>query len=107
MTVQRMTFGRAVLAALADPVRYLGGGPTTGTTNTYTVTDAPAMLLSNGGGKLTFRPTKVVVDYRNGRFHRMRISGPAPGHAGYKVVRRFDRERDVPEWAHKYLGENI
>lgn len=105
MTEQRMSFGRALLHALADPYGYLTGGATT-TTNTYTFTDAPEMTVTDKAGTVTFLAAKVAVSYRNRRFQQLEISGPTLGHEGFHTIRRFYRERDVPEWARKYLGED-
>lgn len=79
---------------------------TTSTFNTYEVTDAPQMPTTGRARNTTFQPDEVAVEYRNGRFHQMRIAGPAVGHEAFRVIRNIDRERDVPEWARTYLGED-
>ncbi|MEV0214332.1 hypothetical protein [Micromonospora sp. NPDC050695] len=106
MNRQRQSFGRALLHALADPYGYLTGGTTT-TTNTYLDLDAPQMPATSKAGTVTFTPEQIEVTYHGARFRQMEISGPANGHEQFNIIRRFDRERDVPEWARKYLGEDM
>ncbi|GGM27506.1 hypothetical protein GCM10011608_10370 [Micromonospora sonchi] len=79
----------------------------TETTNTYPADGAPPMDVTRNTGTVQFRPERVTVEHRNGRFVRMEIAGPVVGGPdGYHVIRRFDRERDVPEWARTYLNDN-
>jgi hypothetical protein len=82
--------------------------PVTTTTNTYAAGDHPRMpITSSTRTAITFKPEEIIVSYRNGRFHRMEISGLTDGHPGFRAIRTFSREQDVPEWACMYLGEDV
>ena len=107
MTAPRMTFGRALLFALANPSGYIAAAAAAETTTkTFMVADAPDMPITAASTAMTFRPEWVTVTRMNGRFRHMEISGPTAVHERFNTIRRFDREKDVPEWARKYLGED-
>jgi len=76
------------------------------TTDTYMVMDAPTMPITITARAMDFQPEQVIVYRTGGRFRQMEISGPTIGHEGFNTIRRFDRERDVPEWARTYLAED-
>lgn len=73
---------------------------TTTVTETHTLDVAPDMP-----GRITFRPDVLAVEYRNGRFRQLRVSGSAVAYPGVRVTRQFDKLRDVPEWARGYVSE--
>lgn len=81
---------------------------TSETINTYEqLTDTPAMPVTSRASAVTFQPDRITVTYRNSRFRLMEISGPTNGQPGYNTIRRYERERDVPGWARRYLGEDM
>lgn len=71
---------------------------TTTITETYTIADVSGVPATMDARRTAFRPEVLAVEYRNGRFRELRISGPAVGHPTVRVTRFFHRWRDVPQW---------
>jgi hypothetical protein len=70
---------------------------------TYTVVWEPGVPTTEDTRTTAFRPEVVAVEHRNGRFRYLRIGGPSTTHPGIRVTRQYDKLRDVPEWARKYV----
>ncbi|MER7331769.1 MULTISPECIES: hypothetical protein [unclassified Micromonospora] len=82
----------------------LFGSVTTTVTETYTITDAPPVPTTMLARSTEFEPDVLAVEYRNGRFRHLRVSGPAVGHPSIRVTRHYDRLAEVPEWARGYTS---
>lgn len=82
----------------------LFGSSTTTVTETHTITDVPSVPTTALARSTAFEPDVLAVEYRNGRFRHLRLSGPAVGHPAVRVTRHYGRLRDVPEWARGYVS---